>query len=145
MIDLTLAADTLDRDARRHLADDLLAILLRWEGAPSTPQARSLAWAFVHVVDEIRIGHATMARPLYRVAVRTPAGALDDARRAGLVAEVTDRVLAAEGSAPTAENRFRVWVILDEVPDGAWGAEGRIWRLSDISSFVRNREPARST
>jgi phenylpyruvate tautomerase PptA (4-oxalocrotonate tautomerase family) len=139
MIDLTIPADAFDRSTRAQLADDLLAILLRWEGAPPTQEAASLAWAFVHVVDEVRVGQGPPTRPHYRVGVRTPAGALDDRRRAGLVAEVTDRVLAAEGAAPTPANRFRVWVILDDVPDGAWGAEGRIWRFPDVAAFVTAR------
>ena len=68
--------------------------------------------------------------------MRTPAGALDDQRRAGLVAEATELVLRAEGSLNTPENAERVWVILDDVAEGGWGANGRIWRLADIAGFV---------
>ena len=36
----------------------------------------------------------------------------------------------------TPPNAFRVWVILSEVAEGSWGAEGRIWRFADIVDFV---------
>jgi phenylpyruvate tautomerase PptA (4-oxalocrotonate tautomerase family) len=141
MIDLTLPAGALDRATSGQLADDLLAILLRWEGAPPTTEAASLAWAFIHVVDEVRVGHDPTGRAHYRIGIRTPAGALDDRRRAGLVAEVTDRVLVAEGSTSTVEDRARVWVILDEVADGGWGAGGRVWRFTDIAAYVTGGSP----
>lgn len=136
MIDLTVEAQALDASARTTLAQELLAALLRWEGAPDTARSRSLAWAFVHVVDRVEVAGSPPGRAHYRVGVRTPEGALDDRRRAGLVAEATELVLRAEGSATTPADAFRVWVILDEVEEGGWGAEGRIWRFRDIASYV---------
>ena len=136
MIDLTVEADALDESARELLARDLLVALLRWEGAPDNPRSRSLAWAFVHVVDRIVVGVPTCSRPHYRVGVRTPAGVLDDRRREGLIVEATALVLKAEGLSPEPDDAFRVWVILDEVADGSWGAQGKVWRLTDIATFV---------
>ena len=136
MIDLTVETDALDEAAREQLARDLLAALLRWEGAPDNSRSRSLAWAFVHVVDRIVVGEPTSSQPHYRVGVRTPAGALDDRRREGLIAEATALVLNAEGLSPQPDDAFRVWVILDEVADGSWGAQGKVWRLTDIATFV---------
>lgn len=138
MIDLTIPPDALDEAARSWLVDELLSALLRWEGAPDNERSRSLAWAFVNEVDAVTVaGEPTSpALPHYRVGVRTPAGALDDERRAGLVREVTELVLQAEGSLNTPEHAARVWVILDEVAEGSWGAGGRIWRLADIASHV---------
>jgi len=141
MIDLTLPAGALDDDARSWLVDELLTALLRWEGAPDNDLSRSLAWAFVHDATVVTADLASSGLPHYRVGLRTPAGALDDVKRAGLVAEVTELVLRAEGSLNTPENAFRVWVILDEVPDGSWGAEGRIWRMADIAGFVLATTP----
>jgi phenylpyruvate tautomerase PptA (4-oxalocrotonate tautomerase family) len=118
------------------LARDLLAALLSWEGAPDNQRSQSLAWAFIHVVDRVEVASSPSGRPHYRVGVRTPQGALDSRRRAGLVAEATELVLRAEGTVPSPSDEFRVWVILDEVAEGCWGAEGRIWHLSDIVSYV---------
>lgn len=136
MIDLTLTRDALPTESRDRLVDDLLATLLRWERAPDNARSRSLAWAFVHVADSVIVASSATGLPHYRIRVTTPQGALDDERRAGLVADVTELVLRAEGSPVTAEHGFRVWVLLDEVAEGSWGAEGRIWRLRDIARFV---------
>ena len=136
MIDLTLPRDALPIIARDRLVDDLLATLLRWERAPDNARSKSLAWAFVHVADSVIVASSPSGLPHYRVQVTTPQGALDDERRAGLVADVTELVLRAEGSPVTAEHAFRVWVLLDEIAEGSWGAEGRIWRFRDIARFV---------
>jgi phenylpyruvate tautomerase PptA (4-oxalocrotonate tautomerase family) len=136
MIDLTLPDGALDTDVRARLVDDLLTTLLRWEGAPANERSESLAWAFVHVADSVTVAGSPSPGPRYRVGVRTPQGALDDERRAGLVADVTALVLQAEGSPATPDNVFRVWVILDEVPEGGWGAAGTIWRFADIAGYV---------
>jgi phenylpyruvate tautomerase PptA (4-oxalocrotonate tautomerase family) len=136
MIDLTLPAGALSAVTRARLVDDLLAVLLRWEGAPDNVRSKSLAWAFVNVADTVTAASSPSGRPHYRVELRTPHGALDDVRRAGLVAEVTEVVLRAEGSPMTPPNAFRVWVILSEVAEGSWGAEGRIWGFADIVDFV---------
>ena len=140
MIDFTLPCDALPTNVRDRLVDDLLATLLRWERAPENARSKSLAWAFVHVADSIIVASSPSGLPHYRVRVTTPEGALDEERRAGLVADVTELVLRAEGSPVTTEHAFRVWVLLDEIAEGSWGAEGRIWRLRDIASFVLEDE-----
>jgi len=144
MIDLTLPEGALDDDTRARLVDDLLTTLLRWEGVPDNEHSKSLAWAFVHVADSVTVASSPSGRPHYRVGLRTPQGALDDERRAGLVADVTALVLQAEGSSNTPDNAFRVWVILDEVAEGSWGAAGRIWRFRDIASFVLDDQELRA-
>ena len=136
MIDLTLPEGALDADTTARLVDDLLAALLRWEGAPDNERSKSLAWAFVNVAEVVSVASSPSGLPHYRIAVTTPQGALDDARRAGLVAEVTELVLGAEGTPSSPEDAFRVWVLLGEVAEGSWGAAGRIWRLRDIAGFV---------
>ena len=138
MIDLTIPPGALDPAARSWLVDELLSALLRWERAPDNERSRSLAWAFVNEADAVTVAGDRRAPtlPRYRVGVRTPAGALDDERRSGLVGDVTELVLRAEGSLNTPENADRVWVILDEVTEGGWGAGGRIWRLADMAGYV---------
>jgi phenylpyruvate tautomerase PptA (4-oxalocrotonate tautomerase family) len=136
MIDLTLPRGALAERTRDRLVEDLLATLLRWERAPDNPRSKSLAWAFVHVADSVAVGSSPSGLPHYRVGITTPHGALDDDRRAGLVADVTELVLRAEGSPVIPEHAFRVWVLLSEIAEGSWGAEGRIWRMRDIAAFV---------
>jgi phenylpyruvate tautomerase PptA (4-oxalocrotonate tautomerase family) len=136
MIDITLRKGSLDDATTSRLADDLLSTLLRWEGAPDNEHSRSLAWAFVNAIDDVRVASSPSGKPHFRIAVTTPQGALDDARRAGLVAEVTELVLRAAGEPNTPENAFRVWVQLHEIDEGSWGAAGTIWRFADIIHFV---------
>jgi phenylpyruvate tautomerase PptA (4-oxalocrotonate tautomerase family) len=141
MIDITFRRDTIDTETTGRLADTLLATLLRWEGAPDNEAARSLAWAFIHAVDDVRVAGDPDGDPYVRIGVTTPEGALDDERRAGLVEEVTADVLRVLGLTNDFDNAFRVWVHIHEIDDGNWGAAGRIWRFTDVAHYVTTGEP----
>jgi hypothetical protein len=52
-----------------------------------------------------------------------------------MVEQVTEAVLDAEEGAYE-RNPTRVWVFANEIPEGTWGAAGRIFRLADITGFV---------
>jgi phenylpyruvate tautomerase PptA (4-oxalocrotonate tautomerase family) len=138
MIDLTLPEGTLSAESKTQLLARLTHILLKWEEAPDTPQAKSIAWAYVQEVKAgaMMVGGAIPEIPRYRVMTTVPQGSLNDERKEGLVEEVTRAVLEAEGADWNAENRRRVWCIVQEVPDGNWGGGGRINRLRDIAKFV---------
>jgi hypothetical protein len=45
-------------------------------------------------------------------------------------------VLEAEGSPNEPAQAARVWCHIHELPDGNWGAVGRIWRLHEIAEFA---------
>jgi phenylpyruvate tautomerase PptA (4-oxalocrotonate tautomerase family) len=145
MIDITYRRDDLSPDVVARLADTLLATLLSWERAPDNDASRSLAWAFTHAVEDLRVAGDPDGGPYVRVSVTTPEGALDDPRRGGLVDEVTAEVLAAIGAPYTWEHANRVWVQLHEIAEGSWGAAGRIWRIADIAHFVTTGEPPMAT
>lgn len=139
MIDLTLPSGTLSDDAKATLMRTLTRTLLKWEGAkPGNTAAESIAWTFVHEPALVTVAGAPAQQPRYRVVVGVPQAALDDAAKAGLVAEVTEQVLRAEknGEDPAPEDAFRVWVIVDEITDGNWGGAGRIFRLAEIMAFA---------
>jgi phenylpyruvate tautomerase PptA (4-oxalocrotonate tautomerase family) len=138
MIDLTLPEGALRDDAKGRLVEELTTALLKWEGAPDNEVARSLAWTYVdeRPAGAINVAGAPAQEPRYRVKVTVPEGALDDERKAGLVAEVTERVLAAEGRPNEPAHAARVWCIVREVRDGNWGGGGRIARLKDIAQLI---------
>ena len=144
-IELTVPRGALSDAATDDLMEQLTTTLLRWEGAPDTPAAREVSWGYVHEVAPERTYHrgvnAAGDAPRYRVDVTVPQGALDDAKKSGLVADVTSLILAAEGTDDPAA-AMRVWVIISEVTDGNWGGAGRVWRLRDIAKFVAAGEPA---
>jgi phenylpyruvate tautomerase PptA (4-oxalocrotonate tautomerase family) len=73
--------------------------------------------------------------PRFRVDVTVPAGVLDERRKSGLVEEVTQVVLAAAGL--DAGDALRVWVLVNEQPDGTWGAGGQIFRYADLVALAK--------
>src|SRR5258706_5346204 len=138
MIDVTLPEGALSAEARDALADRLTTTLLHWEGAGDLPFARQIAWVYF---DERPAGSTYVAgepaaEPRYRLLVTIPEGAIkEDERKAGLVADLTRDILAAQGLEGD-EHSLRVWVFIHEVPDGHWGGAGRIFRLRDIAKLV---------
>jgi phenylpyruvate tautomerase PptA (4-oxalocrotonate tautomerase family) len=69
------------------------------------------------------------------VIASVPEGQFDPERRQKMVEEVTGAILDAEGGAYE-RDPLRVWVFPNEIPDGTWGAGGRIFTLGDIAGFV---------
>jgi 4-oxalocrotonate tautomerase family enzyme len=68
--------------------------------------------------------------PLVHVTV--PAGSLSDARKQLMVEKVSAAAIEAEGLPDNERTRMLTWVIINEVPDGNWGAGGGVVRLQDI-------------
>jgi phenylpyruvate tautomerase PptA (4-oxalocrotonate tautomerase family) len=139
MIDLTLPRGTLSEGAKAELMQTLTRTLLSWEGAkPGNKAAESIAWTFLHEPELVTVAGEPAREPRYRIVVGVPQATLDDEAKEGLVAEVTEQVLRTErsGKDPEAADRTRVWVIVNEIPDGNWGGAGRIFRLADILAFA---------
>src|SRR5262245_58628473 len=127
-------------EARRNaVGERLVSEVMRAEGAPDTPAARSISWLVWQEVDGWWVGGQRTAAaepPRFVVRVAVPAGSLDDAKRSDMVDRVT-RVLAATDDEPTRLMRDPVaWVHINEIPEGNWGAMGRVVRFADIVSFV---------
>ena len=145
LIDLTYPAGTFTPDERTALVDELTTVLLRAERAPDTDFFRSIAWVHVHELPEgtVLAAGRPVTEPTFRVQVTIPQGALSERRKGELVAEATRVVLDAAGLREA--DAFRVWVLIGEVPDGNWGAGGRIVRFADLVGFAeRERQQAGS-
>jgi len=136
MLDVTIPDGALSAGAEQQLLARLTDVLLEHEGADATnAAARSVAWVFLHRPAQVFVGGAPESEPHYRVLVTVPEGQFDDERRGAMVAAVTEAVLDAEqGVRP--RDPSRVWVFATEMPEGTWGAGGRIVRLADIAHFV---------
>jgi phenylpyruvate tautomerase PptA (4-oxalocrotonate tautomerase family) len=143
MCDAYIPRDALPADAERKLLARVTDLLLEHEGAdPANETVRSIAWVFVHR-PEVFVAGAPAQAPHYKFVCQVPEGQYDDERRAAVTAAMTQAVAAAEaGRWPNPE--FRVWVFSWEVPDGTWGALGRIVRLPDIAGFVAG-DPGRES
>ncbi|MGV0849124.1 tautomerase family protein [Mycolicibacterium phlei] len=140
MIQLTLPAGVLDDSVRRNLQNTLAATLLKWEGAPDNATFRALAWSSVEEVPGDRFAALEDDLPRFRVDVTVPEGALSTRRKEGLVKEVTEHVLAAAGLSP--EDGLRVWVLINEQPEGTWGAGGAIVRFEQLKALARQTADA---
>ncbi|MFD4429035.1 4-oxalocrotonate tautomerase family protein [Nocardia sp. NPDC058497] len=134
MIQLTLPEAVLTGDVRQQLQKTLAATLLTWEGAPDTAFFRAQAWCLIHEVPTGAFGTAEDDLPRFRVDATVPEGALSERRKAGLVKQVTDDVLAATGL--TEADALRVWVLIHEQPEGTWGAAGNIIRFAELKALA---------
>jgi phenylpyruvate tautomerase PptA (4-oxalocrotonate tautomerase family) len=135
MVDLTLPAGALDEEHRSTLVEQLTDLIIKWEEGTEVPGYGYAAWTYVHEAQAVAIaGKVRPAEkaPLYRVVISVPKGSLNEERKAGLVADVTEAIMDVEPRALWKRDPHRVWCIVNDVPDGDWGAGGRILRLRDL-------------
>jgi phenylpyruvate tautomerase PptA (4-oxalocrotonate tautomerase family) len=132
LIDLELPADAVPTDVE-GLVDELTAALLRARGVPDTPASREQVWAYVRPA-RLFVGGAPAVEPRYVVRVAVVEGGVTERARAEMVEEMTASVVRHAGLGEDAADR--VWVLLEEVPDGFWGAGGQVVRLADSQAIL---------
>jgi phenylpyruvate tautomerase PptA (4-oxalocrotonate tautomerase family) len=136
MLDAYIPAEALTAEAEEQLLSDLTDLLIINEGAdPANPQVRSIAWLFVHRPEAVYVAGSRADAPRYRFVASVPEGQYDPERRQAMVASITEAVLDAEQGAHD-RDPSRVWVFTPEIPDGTWGALGRVVTLADIATFA---------
>jgi phenylpyruvate tautomerase PptA (4-oxalocrotonate tautomerase family) len=141
MMDLTYPAGALTPEARTELVDQLTTVLLRAERAPDTQFFRDIAWTYVHELPEgtVLAAGRPVEAPTFRLQVTIPVGALSDRRKEELVANATEAILGAAGLEQ--KDALRVWVLINEVPDGNWGAGANVVRFAQLRQAAdRERE-----
>jgi phenylpyruvate tautomerase PptA (4-oxalocrotonate tautomerase family) len=140
MLDAYIPEGALTGEAEEQLLAQLTDLLLRHEGAdPSSPQARSLAWVFLHRPESVFVAGARAQAPRYKFIASVPEGLYTPERRQAMVEAVTTAALDAEqGRHP--RDPMRVWVFANEIPERTWGGGGRIVGLADIAGFVRGEK-----
>lgn len=119
---------------KHQLAVDLARAVMRWEGVPEIPLFTGNTAAFIHELDRDALSDAAGSSDHVRVQVLTPVGILDQAKRTGVVRELTDLVAQAAGDPSLAE---RTWVLITEAPDGGWGLGGVAHTNADIATRAR--------
>ncbi|WP_328413547.1 tautomerase family protein [Streptomyces violaceus] len=137
MIRLTAPAGALTEQGRPSIQRDLAAVLLRWEGAPDTAFFRAQAWSYLTELPEGAQTTAEDDAPRFLVEVTVPQRALSERRKAGLIEEATQTVLAAAGLGQ--DDALRVWVLVHEQPDGTWGAGGSVIRYDDLVALAKGQ------
>lgn len=136
LIDLSYPAGTFTPESRTALVDDLTTVLLRAERAPDTEFFRNIAWVHVHELPGgcVLAAGRPVTDPTFRVQVTIPQGALSPRRKQELVSEATRVVCEAAGIDPT--ESLRVWVLINEVPDGNWGAGGQVITFEQLAGYA---------
>ena len=141
LIDVFYPAGTFTEEARTALAEELTTVMLRAERAPDTEFFRNITWVHLHEQPEgtmIAAGQP-VSQPVFRIQPTVPQGALSERRKAELVAEATRVVSEAAGLSES--DALRVWVIINEVPDGNWGAGGQVVQFEQLRAYAaRERE-----
>lgn len=147
MLDAYLPTGVLDTETEQKLLGDFSAMLAEHEMRRTVElmddpdevndmreKALMLAWTFAHHTDHY-FGGKPAAFPTYKFEVSVPEGQYDDEFRAGVVPDAIRLVAEAEaGRFPNVE--ARVWILLYEIPDGDWGAGGRMVRLKQVVDFI---------
>jgi phenylpyruvate tautomerase PptA (4-oxalocrotonate tautomerase family) len=132
LIELSLPPGALAPATRDALVADLTTLVLAYEQMPDNELTRSIAWAYV---DEraLYVGGRPSTGPHVRVKLTVPQFSLDEEVKEHLVDAVTARVVEALG--PAGDKRH-VWVLIDEVTDGNWAGDGRVFHFRDIAVLV---------
>lgn len=127
MVDLYFPSGALSEEAKDRLLATLSSTCLKWEGIEDNESSQSIAWVYLHEVPRENISAAgkPLAQAVYRAHVSVMVGFMDYERIERMVSEVTQAVLNADGTAGTGD--ARVYVILNEVPSGTWGVDGKVW------------------
>jgi phenylpyruvate tautomerase PptA (4-oxalocrotonate tautomerase family) len=144
MMNLTYPEGTFTPEEREDLAEKLTTALLRAERAPDTEFFRSITWVHVHELPAgtVLAAGKPVEKPILRLEVTTPEGALSERRRAEMVGAATE-ILCEAAAIPAEESLTRVWVLMHEIPEGQWGAGGEIvyfQRLKDLAKAEREQE-----
>jgi phenylpyruvate tautomerase PptA (4-oxalocrotonate tautomerase family) len=142
LIEIDVPAGALDAPAREALLKDVTASVLKVEGLPDTAQSRALTWVFVReaALGTWAVGGVPPADLHFLVRVTVPLGTLSVARRRRMGLELHRVLSRVKGRALKADE---AWIILTEIPEDHWTAEGKVLRLADISGFTGMTAPKR--
>lgn len=121
-------------EQRALLCEEVTQVAIAVEQIGNDPRQRSLCWT---LIDEVASGGWTcggvdisaQAIPCI-VQVKVPGGVLDEAMRGEYVQRLHQAV--SRSRAVNDPRIIMTSIILDEVNDGFWGANGAIWQLADF-------------
>jgi phenylpyruvate tautomerase PptA (4-oxalocrotonate tautomerase family) len=128
LIDVIYPAGALDASAQKQLLADLWTSALHWEAIEATDAAGAIAWVYLdeRPAHQISVGGRPLTQAVYRINVHVMAGFMDQSRIDGMVRELTELVLKADGADADGSGP-RVFCMVDEVPSGTWAVDGAVW------------------
>lgn len=133
-ITVTLPADAFEAATRQRLLQALHDAAVRATGLGPEPAQQRLCWV---MLQEIAAGHWLCggqdigARGIpCQVEVRIPQGVLDAQQRADYALQLHDAIAGCV--APGDPRVLLSSIMMTDVADGHWAANGRLWHLNDF-------------
>lgn len=128
LIDVTYPKGALTAQAVKTLEAKLWSTALRWEAIEVNASSATVAWVYMdeRPPQSVSVGGRPMSQNVYRINVRVMAGFMDQQRIDGMAKELTDAILAADGT-PGDGSGPRVFCIVEEIPSGVWSIDGTTW------------------
>jgi phenylpyruvate tautomerase PptA (4-oxalocrotonate tautomerase family) len=144
LVRVTMVEGSLNEDQRAQLADEMTGVLLLIEGGVDNPQGRSIAyvifeeiaakdWYVGGKVDDTYVYAG--GRFIFNVTV--PQGSCNQDRKNAVHKAVNDALFKVLGVAPEGRAGSSAWVLINEVPEGHWGAMGRMVGIRRISQLAQ--------
>jgi phenylpyruvate tautomerase PptA (4-oxalocrotonate tautomerase family) len=143
LVEITVPAGFLPGPEKQTLIKELTTAVLKAEGVPDSARARLLTWILIH--EAARGSWAIAGEPpadlRFLVRVTVPVGAVSLARKRRMGLEI-HRLLSKTAGKTLGFDE--AWIIVQEVPDGHWTADGKILQLKDLTAFVGLKLPPKS-
>ncbi|MDG9884911.1 tautomerase family protein [Pseudomonas sp. GD04058] len=120
---------------REHLLKRVSEAAIAHERIGNDPRQRNLCWVLIEEVQAANwlcggLNVHAQAIPCI-VLVKVPAGVLDEQMRADYVSGLHQAIEQCRGSDD--QRMLMTSIQLVDIVDGTWGANGRLWRLSDFT------------
>lgn len=138
IIDVLISQGKFDQSQQDRLAKQLTQTLLNCDVTRDNPKAPGINWCYIHEqpVGTVYVAGEQEHKPHYRIAITIMQGAMSDPVKQQVVHDMTQVVLAEEGTSFNPMNAARVWITIHEVQEGNWAAAGQIYRLKDLMNYL---------
>jgi phenylpyruvate tautomerase PptA (4-oxalocrotonate tautomerase family) len=154
MVNVWMPKGALNAKQQADLSDKLTHALLLIEGrlnkAIHNPAALSIAWVLFHEIEPTSFAVGGKFDNSYvpdggrfLTTVTVPGGALDhEGAKASVVETVHSAIRDVLGLPIKKGAHWAPWVIIQEVPEGNWGAGGVVRHLKEIGAYAIAGVPA---
>ncbi|MFW2373573.1 MAG: tautomerase family protein [Gammaproteobacteria bacterium] len=138
IIDAFISAGQFDPSQQDQLAKQLSQTLLNCDVTRDNPKAPAINWCYIHeqAAGSIYVAGQPQHKPHYRIAITIMQGAMSEAVKQQVVQDMTQVILAVEGTSFNPMNAARIWITIHEIEEGNWAGAGQIYRLNDLKDYL---------